>query len=333
MLYIVPRQSFLTMRLWLIVSVIAFSICAPNFAPGAEKNYYYLHISSFRAKKNALQDAERLRNKGYKTVTRYEQVADLGYWYRVYIGPFSSLAEAKVTREELKRRNLDGYDDYVAIHKTGSLILGEGDKARERSQSFLQEGDVVVFYGDSITDQKFYCWIVEQAFRKAARKYNSENNVKFYIMGYGGKTAKWGFEHINEVLIKKPTVVTLLWGMNDASGLEFPERQRLIEHKLALAGQVRALQKAGIRPVILTVPPVDEELSKSHRNSVLDKYAQVQMDVALSTGADFVDVRSAFKAAAVNTELPTFTVDGIHPDIGGHRAIAEAILDAWGIPL
>jgi len=211
--------------------------------------------------------------------------------------------------------------------------LGEAEKARERSQCFLQDGDVVVFYGDSITGQKFYCWIVEQAFREAVRKYDWENNVKFYIMGYGGKTAKWGLEHLNEVLIKKPTIVTLLWGMNDASGLEFPERQRLIEHKLALAGQVRALQKVGIHPVILTVPPVDEKLSKSHRNGVLDKYAQVQMDVALSTRADFVDVRNAFKAAAVNSELPTFTLDGIHPDIGGHRAIAEVILDAWGIPL
>ena len=329
MLYIIPRQSFLRMRLSLILSVIAFVLFVRDFAPGAEKYFYYLHISSFRAKKNALQDAERLQHKGYKAVTRYEQVANLGYWYRVYIGPFSSLEEAKLTREELKRKNLD---DYVAIHKMESLILGEAEKARERPQRFLKDGDVVVFYGDSITDQKFYCWIVEQAFRKAARKYNWDNNVKFYIMGYGGKKAKYGLEHLNEVLIKKPTIVTLLWGMNDASGLEYPERQALIEYKLALANQVRALQKAGIRPVILTLPPVDEKLSNSHRNGVLEKFAQVQMDVALSTQADFVDVRSAFKAATVNSELPAFTLDGIHPDIGGHRAIAEAILDAWGIP-
>jgi len=327
-----PGQSSLRMRLWLILSVIVFVFFVRDFAASAEKNYYYLHISSFRAKKRAIQDGERLQNSGYKTVTRYEQVANLGYWYRVYIGPFSSLEEAKLICEEFKRRNLDGYDDYVAIHKMESLILGEADKARETSQWFLQDGDVVVFYGDSITDQKFYCWIIEQAFRKAARKYNWEDNVKFYIMGYTGKTAKWGFEHINEVLIKKPTIVTLLWGMNDASGLQLHERQRLAEHKMALTAQVRALQNAGIHPVILTVPPVDEKLSKYHRNSVLDKYAQVQMHVALSTGANFVDVRGAFKATAVNSELATFTPDGIHPDIDGHRAIAEAILDAWGIP-
>jgi hypothetical protein len=63
-----------------------------------------------------------LQNKGYDTITRREQVADRGYWYRVYIGPFSSLREAKLKRHELRKKKLV---DYVAIYKKQSLIYSD----------------------------------------------------------------------------------------------------------------------------------------------------------------------------------------------------------------
>jgi lysophospholipase L1-like esterase len=339
-----------------MLAIIPLMFCAPNVVSSAEKHYYYLHISSFRVKKRAFQDAERLQDKGYKTITRREQLANLGYWYRVYIGPFSSLQEAKLKSKELRRKKLV---DYVAVHKKDSLIWGDlgkpeieekairmeaekaagapeasADRAKKvpkRPEWFLKDGDAVVFYGDSITARKLYCRIVEQAFRAAARKYNWQPNVKFYIMGYGGKTAKWGLEHLKKVLIKKPTIVTLLWGINDAWDLSWPDTHRLAEHEAALTAQVRALQNAGIRPVILSVPPVDEMRTNYVYNRVLDMYARVQQGVALSTGADFVDIRSAFKAAAVNSELDILMPDGIYPDVAGHRIIAEAILQAWHI--
>jgi len=71
----------------------------------------------------AVQDVALLQNKGYNnTITRREQVADQGYWYRVYIGPFSSLREAKLKRQELRETRLV---DNVPIHKTQSLILSD----------------------------------------------------------------------------------------------------------------------------------------------------------------------------------------------------------------
>ena len=63
-----------------------------------------------------------LQNKGHDTITRREQVADRGYWYRVYIGPFSSLREAKLKRHELRKKKLV---DYVAIYKKRSLIYSD----------------------------------------------------------------------------------------------------------------------------------------------------------------------------------------------------------------
>jgi lysophospholipase L1-like esterase len=120
--------------------------------------------------------------------------------------------------------------------------------------------------------------------------------------------------------------------MNDALGMDWPETQRLAEHKAALAAQVRILQDAGIRAVILTVPPVDEMQPNHRSNHVLDMYALIQKDVAFLTGANLIDCRNALKAAAVNSKLAIFMPDGFHPSVDGHRVIAEAILDAWHIP-
>ena len=109
-------------HLWLTLSLIFLAFCGPNFVSGAEKFYYYVHLSSFRLEKRAVQDVERLRNKGYNPIAKREQVADLGYWYRVYIGPFSSLQEAKLKKKELGGRKLV---EYAAIHKRKSLILSD----------------------------------------------------------------------------------------------------------------------------------------------------------------------------------------------------------------
>ena len=114
------------MHLWLALCLIFLAFCNPNFVSGAEKYYYYLHLSSFRLEKRALQDVERLRSKGYDPISKREQVADLGYWYRVYIGPFSSLQEAKLKKKELNTKKLI---EYAAIKKRKALILGDLEKA------------------------------------------------------------------------------------------------------------------------------------------------------------------------------------------------------------
>ena len=108
------------------LSLIFLAFCDPSFVSGAEKYYYYLHLSSFRLEKRALRDVERLRNKGYDPISKRERVADLGQWYRVYIGPFSSVQEAKLKKEELGSTKLI---EYAAIHKRKSLILSDLEEA------------------------------------------------------------------------------------------------------------------------------------------------------------------------------------------------------------
>ena len=91
----------------------------PGLLSGANRYHHYIHVASFRAKRKADQLARRLRNKGYNTIAKGEEVANRGYWYRVYVGPFSSLQEAELKSRELKTKRLVGY---TAIQKEGFLL-------------------------------------------------------------------------------------------------------------------------------------------------------------------------------------------------------------------
>ena len=117
------RFSFkilICLTLW----IMSLVFCDPNSVSSAEK-YYYLHVSSYRLKPKAEKDTARLQKKDYKTIVKHEHATKRGYWYRVYIGPFHSFQEAKLKKEELRKKKLV---EYVAIRKKQSLILSDLEK-------------------------------------------------------------------------------------------------------------------------------------------------------------------------------------------------------------
>jgi hypothetical protein len=81
-------------------------------------------MGSFRAKENATKVARDLQQKGYPSVVSGERVQNKGYWYRIYVGPISSLQQAKIRSSELKKR---GLTKYTAIYKK-SLIQDDSEK-------------------------------------------------------------------------------------------------------------------------------------------------------------------------------------------------------------
>ena len=110
---------------WTLISLITFSwlVTTPTHLPAAQK-YYYIHVGSFRAKENATKIARDLQQKGYPSVVSGERVQNKGYWYRIYVGPISSLSIAKLQSSELKKK---GLTKYTAIYKK-SLIEDDSRK-------------------------------------------------------------------------------------------------------------------------------------------------------------------------------------------------------------
>lgn len=103
---------------WVSLSVFSFFVFKPNLVSGA-KPYYYLHISSYQKESLANEDVERLKKKGYKAVARREKIPNKGYWYRVYVGPFSAHTEAYLKAKELKQKKIV---NYAAIQKKSAPI-------------------------------------------------------------------------------------------------------------------------------------------------------------------------------------------------------------------
>src|SRR6478735_843659 len=91
--------------------------------------------------------------------------------------------------------------------------------ARARANFYLKDGDRIVFYGDSITDQRQYTTYIESYCVTRFPK----NHYTFVHSGWGGDRVGGGGGGPIDVRIKrdviayKPSVMTIMLGMNDGS--------------------------------------------------------------------------------------------------------------------
>jgi hypothetical protein len=123
---ILLRKS-VKVRLWaIIILTTTFCLFCNPYLAQAKNNYHYIHVGSFRAKSNAVKVAKDFEKKGYSAVVRGEEVPKLGYWYRIYLGPFSTYKEAKIISDELKKR---GFAKYTAIYGKNYPIREDMAKA------------------------------------------------------------------------------------------------------------------------------------------------------------------------------------------------------------
>src|SRR5437588_6069061 len=99
-----------------------------------------------------------------------------------------------------------------ALLLLAATALAQGD-------FYLKSGDRVVFYGDSITDQRLYTTFVESY---AVTRF-PDMNVAFIHSGWGGDRVTGGGGGLIETRLSRdvyayhPTVMTVMLGMNDGS--------------------------------------------------------------------------------------------------------------------
>jgi lysophospholipase L1-like esterase len=226
-----------------------------------------------------------------------------------------------------------------------ALLLALPGLARADSPFYLKDGDRVVFYGDSITDQRLYTTFVETY---AVTRF-PKVNLTFIHSGWGGDRVTGGGGGPVDVRLErdveayKPTVVTVMLGMNDASYQPF--RDSIF--KTYSDGYRHIVEKLkadvpGLRLTLIKPSPYDDVTRKpgfeDGYNSVLGRYGDFVRELAAKSGADFADLntpvveatRRAFESdpeGAVNLNK-----DRIHPGPGGQLLMAEALLKAWNAP-
>src|SRR2546425_622917 len=106
------------------------------------------------------------------------------------------------------------------------LLITLSSVARAQSGFALHDGDRVVFYGDSITDQRLYTTFVEDFVVTRFPRLD----VRFIHSGWGGDRVTGGgggpidLRLDRDVIAYKPTVMTVMLAMNDGGYRAFEPR-------------------------------------------------------------------------------------------------------------
>jgi lysophospholipase L1-like esterase len=212
----------------------------------------------------------------------------------------------------------------------------------------LKDGDRVVFFGDSITEQRLYTTYVEQY----VLTHYPDRRITFINTGWGGDKVTsndckpcagvGGLARIKrDVIDYRPTVVTLLFGMNDGLYQDFdPATLKVYEDGLtAIIRELKSKTTARIFVMTPTVYDGTRHTPWSHTdkyNDVLDRYSEAANAIARRESLPVIDLHAvttdALARAKKEDPAYTFLPDGVHPEADGQLVMAAEMLRAWGAP-
>lgn len=189
----------------------------------------------------------------------------------------------------------------------------------------LKSGETVrvVCFGDSVTGlyyhsggRRTYTDMLGIALRKAV----ANADVSMINAGFSGNTAAAGLKRIQrDVISQKPDLVTVMFGLNDMT------RRSLTQYRENLVEIVERCRAAGSQVLLCTPNAVTDTASRP--TAKLVQYCDVMREVAAAKGVLLCDTYAAF-AELRETDRRRWRLtmsDSIHPNMGGHRFIAEQI--------
>jgi len=210
---------------------------------------------------------------------------------------------------------------------------------------YLHDGDRVVFYGDSITDQRLYTTFVETY---VITRF-PQLKVSFVHSGVGGDRVTGGaagpidVRLPRDVIAYKPTVMTIMLGMNDASYRAYD--QKIFDTYAAGFRHIVQSVKAALPDIRITViqPSPFDDVTRPPNfeggyNKVLLRYGEFVKDLGREEKLAVADfngpvVAALEKANKLDTENAKKLVpDRVHPAPAGHLLMAETLLKAWQAP-
>ncbi len=226
-----------------------------------------------------------------------------------------------------------------------ALALISSAEAFAQNDFYLKDGDRVVFYGDSITDQRLYTTFVETFVLTRF----PDREIDFIHSGWGGDRVTGGGGGPIEVRLKrdviqfKPTVVTIMLGMNDGRYRAFDE-EVFKTYTTGYEKMVQMLKEAlpNLRMTLLEPSPYDDVTRapgfEGGYNAVLVRFGQYVRELAQQRELGVADLNTKVvaaleKAKAADEKLAQKLVpDRVHPAAAGHLLMAGELLKAWNAP-
>jgi lysophospholipase L1-like esterase len=226
-----------------------------------------------------------------------------------------------------------------------SCLAGPALAADVSALFHLRDGDRVVFYGDSITQEGGYGRLVEEYVRTRFPEWD----VRFYNAGVGGDRVTGGGSGSidvrleRDVIALKPTVVTIMLGMNDGGYKPF-DPMTLAAFGEGYRAIVAKLRHAlpGVRLTFIRSSPFDD-VSRPPQfapgyDDALRRLGCYVTTLGINERATVVDFRDPLNAgiAAVLKDNPDLArqlvPDRVHPSPAGHAVMGATLLRAWNAP-
>jgi lysophospholipase L1-like esterase len=214
--------------------------------------------------------------------------------------------------------------------------------AQTPSDFAIHDGDRVVLYGDSITEQRLYSTFVEEYVLTRFPTWK----IQWTQSGVGGDKVSGGWAGPidlrvqRDILPYKPTVITIMLGMNDGYYRPpNPAIQKTYEDGYRSMVNTILNDLPGVKLTLVGPSPYDDvTLPTMHYNEVMQSFSRFDQNEAERTHQGFVDLNAPVvdvleKVKVAHPDLASRLIpDRVHPGEGVHWVMAAAILKAWHAP-
>ena len=219
-----------------------------------------------------------------------------------------------------------------------AVLIVCGAASARAADFFFKDGDVVVMIGDSITEQHLYSNYVEMW---TVTRYPNWK-LTFRNVGIGGDRSPGGNSRFaRDVLLHKPTAMTVDFGMNDGGYGAFSENV-FKPYMDGLQGMANQAKAANIRVAWATPQPLDNAeqgpTALTGYNQTLEKFSDGVKVIADKNGGLFVDQFHPYLAAldrarGKGPKYDRITAgDAVHPGPPGQALMAASILKGLSFP-
>lgn len=235
----------------------------------------------------------------------------------------------------------------ISLISTGLTLSALSQPAAQQAGLGLKDGDRVIFIGDSITHQCQYTQYVEDFFYTRYPKLK----IHFRNAGVSGDRAADALNRFDDDIASfKPTVATVLLGMNDGAYQDFsPEifetyaqdMSRLLDRLDALKVRVFLMSPTmfdhqAFEQMVAKDPARGKNKNPENYNAVLAYFGKWGQEQARKRGYGFIDLYGPLNKLTVEGRLkdPNFTLiaDAIHPAGDGQFVMAYSMIEAFQEP-
>lgn len=209
----------------------------------------------------------------------------------------------------------------------------------------LKDGDRFIFIGDSITHQCLYTQYVEDFFYT---RY-PQTRIHFRNAGISGDRTQDALDRFDDdIAAFKPTIATVLLGMNDGSYRDFDQATfdtyaagmtKLCDQLDAIKCKVILMSPTmfdhqAFEKMVAKDPAKAKNKNPANYNGVLAYYGKWAQEVARKRGYQYVDLYGPLNTLTTQGRKadPDFTLieDAIHPGPGGQLIMAYELLRQTG---